>query len=92
MQRETYNISEFNKLLVEEITVGSIVTTYKAICDAEDYLLGAESLPVWSILKIIEDSSISGTVSTEFFRPETDWKMNSNKAFKWSDRANLSYI
>jgi hypothetical protein len=94
MQRETYNITEFNKLLVEEVTTTNVVTTYKGICDNEDYVSWAEALPVWSIVKIVEDSSVAGTVKTTSYRPEYNetGTMDIRKAFVRDDRASLSYV
>lgn len=69
--------------LVEEITAGTIVTTYIGMAD-----LGSKtSDKVWYIRRITTDSSVVGTVSTKVEYPAG--KMSYENA--WSDRATLTY-
>ena len=92
MQRETYNISEYNKLLVNTVTSGSVKTTYKGICDSEDYVANGETLAIRSILKIVEDSTDANNTLTSYFRPALNGKMDSRKAYIWNNRASLTYM
>ena len=61
-----YRLSETkNSQRIEEITAGSLVTTYVG-----NAIVGSgEASPVWQIVRIVEDSSVAGTVSTSIKHP-----------------------
>lgn len=73
-----------NAQRVEEITVGSIVTTYVG-----NAIVGSlDASPVWQIARVVEDSSVAWTVSTSIKFPDGDHKYS----FIWSNRASLTYV
>ena len=63
-----------NDQIIVEITAGPIVTTY--IGEAPNS--AAVTDKVWKIRKVVDDSSVSGTVTTVISSPVIDWVVESN--------------
>ena len=69
---------------IEEKTVGSVKTTYVGISID---IVGGKDKSRWWIKRIVEDSTVAGTVSTQIRNANDEATYNKI----WDDRATYSY-